>query len=157
MARQRTPKEKMSAVLTADRLNSTEAAARETGIPARSIRQWRNDPELAELRRKTREETAEEVTMVEILAWTRLIERLQADQIETRDLIILAGVATDKAQLLSGQPTARTENKSITDGLDDHERQALNDAILGELGRRSDARAPEPAVGAPVEEGAATS
>jgi hypothetical protein len=105
------------AVAKAEQLGSSEAAGKELGIEPRYIRRWRDDPQLSEIVRKTREETAEDVTAAMVLSWARLIERLERDDIDTRDLIILAGVATDKAQLLSGNATERTETRDLTDGL----------------------------------------
>ena len=35
----------------------------------------------------------------------------------------------DKAQLLTGAATERTEHRELTDALDDHEKEALADAI----------------------------
>lgn len=65
-----------------------------------------------------------------------------------------AAILIDKYRLEVGEATDRTETVSITDGLDDHERDALNDAIRGELARRADERAAEPAVGTAGEAGA---
>ena len=129
MPPRRTRREKAAAVVLADSLNSSDLAGKQLGVAGRSIRRWRDDPELAAIVRKTREETAEDISAAMVLSWTRLIERLERDEIETRDLIILAGVATDKAQLLSGAATSRTESVSVTDGMDDHERQALRKVL----------------------------
>jgi hypothetical protein len=143
-------------VATAERLQSSDAAGKELGIPGRTIRRWREDPRLADIVRKTREETAEDVSAAMALAWQRIIERLANDAVETRDLIILAGVATDKTQLLTGKATDRVEQVSITDGFDDEERDALNDAIRRELERRTHGHAPEAAVGPAEPAGAET-
>lgn len=114
-----TLREKTNAVAVAERHNSAEKAGKELGIAARTIRRWREDPAMADVIRKTRDETAGDVAAAMVLAWARLIERLQRDEVDTRDLIILAGVATDKAQLLSGGATARTEARDITGTLSD--------------------------------------
>ena len=111
--------DKANAVVVAERHNSSEVAGKELGIPARTIRRWRDDPLMADIVRKTREETAGDVAAAMVLAWARLIERLQRDEVDTRDLIILAGVATDKAQLLSGGATGRTETRDLTGTLSD--------------------------------------
>ena len=122
-------KRKAEAVVLADNKGSVRAAARELGMPARSIYRWRDDPEMAQYVAKTREELAEDVRTAAALFWSTLIDRVKAGDIETRDLIIASGVAIDKAQLLSGGATARTESRVLTEGLDDHERTALRDAI----------------------------
>ena len=154
MPRRHTQRERAQAVATAERLNSAEAASKELGIAARTIRRWRDDPEMADIVRKTREETAEDVTAAMVLSWARLIERLQRDEVDTRDLIILAGVATDKAQLLSGAATSRTESRDITDDLDDHESDLIGEAIRNELARRANADAAKTEVAAAGEAGA---
>ena len=115
----RARRERAQAVLLADALNSTEEAGKRLGIPPRTIRRWRDDPELAELVRKTREETADDVKVAMVLAWERIIQRLKADAVETKELIVLAGVAFDKHQLATGGATARTEARDITGTLSD--------------------------------------
>jgi hypothetical protein len=67
-----------------------------------------------------------------------------------------AAILLDKYRLEVGEATNRTENLSITDGINDHERQALRDAIVGELARRADEGAPVPTVGTAGPEGADT-
>jgi hypothetical protein len=115
---------KAEAVVLADALNSADEAGKRLGIPGRSIRRWRDDPELAELVLKTREETADDVKVAMVLTWERIIQRLKADEIETKDLIVLGGVAFDKHQLATGGATARTEARDITGTLSDVELDA---------------------------------
>ena len=55
--------------------------------------------------------------------------RSRIDEFEPRDLSVLWGILTDKAQLLSGAATSRTETRALTDSLADHEKEALADAI----------------------------
>ena len=55
--------------------------------------------------------------------------RARLPEFEPRDLTILYGVVADKAQLLSGEPTQRTEHRDMTAALTDHEKDALADAI----------------------------
>ena len=110
---------KERAVLLADALNSADEAGKRLGVAGRSIRRWRDDPELAALVLKTREETADDVKVAMILTWELLIERLKAGEIDTRDLIVLGGVAFDKFQLATGGATARSELRDITGSLSD--------------------------------------
>ena len=150
MPRRYTKAEKAAAVIEAE-ASSTEAASEKLGIPRRTIGYWMDRPEFADLRHKTQEERADQFRVLAQLAVDRLVTLIPS--MKAHDLIILAGVATEKGQLLGGQATARTENVSITDGLDDHEKSALRDAIVGELARRADEGAPVPAVGVAAEEG----
>ena len=127
MARPR--RERLAAVVLADALNSTDAAGKQLGIPGRAIRRWRSDPELAEIVRKTREETADDVKVAMTLAWELIIQRLQAGQIETRDLIVLGGVAFDKHQLATGGATMRSENRELNDLPDSTYVEAIREAV----------------------------
>lgn len=124
--RRYTKRQKAAAVVTAE-MSSTLAAAEALGIPESSIRYWLDDPQFANLRTKTREETAEGFGVLVHMAQGRLLELIPT--MDARDLTILLGVATEKGQLLSGQATGRTETKTLTDGLADHEREALRRVI----------------------------
>ena len=108
-------------------LSSTMAAAEKTGIPRTTIAYWLDDPAFVDLRRKTREESAEGFDVLIHMAQGRLQELIP--QMEPRDLVTLLGVATDKAQLVSGKATARTETKELTEGMNDHEREALRKVL----------------------------
>lgn len=115
---------------------SVAAAAEQTGVPESTLRYWMDDPKFAELRAKSQEERAEGFRVLSLLAIQRLSTLV--DQMEPRDLIVLAGVATEKAQLLSGHATSRSETREATAGLADHEKVALRDAIDGWLAGRSE-------------------
>jgi hypothetical protein len=128
--RRYTKREKAAAVVTAE-MSTTMAAAEATGIPRTTIAYWLEEPEFVTLRQKTRGEMAEGFTVLGHLAMARLKELVPT--MEPRDLTILLGVVTEKAQLLAGQPTARTETRALTDSLDDHERAALRAVIEGAL------------------------
>jgi hypothetical protein len=103
------------------------AAAETTGIPETNIRRWQDDPELAKYGAKTREEIAEGARMIAALAVDKIADAIRNDKFEPRDLLIAFGLAVDKSQLLGGQATTRTE--TLTDGMDDHERQALRKVL----------------------------
>jgi len=120
-------KVRLHAVLTADRLGSAEKAADELGLTPRSVQRWMHDPELAQIVAKTREQSADAIRAVASLSWAQLAQRVADGKMEDRDLIILAGVATDKAQLLSGDATSRTEHRELLADFDDHERDAMAD------------------------------
>lgn len=149
--RRYTRQQKVDAIVAAETTNAT-AAAEQTGIPESSIRYWLDNPKFAELRAKTQQERADGFRVASTLALARLIDLIPT--MDAKDLIVFMGVATDKMQLLSGQATDRTETRDLTYGFDDHEREVLNDAIRGELARRSDERSAVPAVGTTGEAGA---
>lgn len=126
--RRYTKSQKAEAVAEAERSSMTAASER-TGIPVTTIDYWMDKPEFAELRSKTREQIAEGSMVLANLAQSELSRKVKAGEVEPRDLAVIYGIAIDKAQLLSGAATSRTETKSLTDGLDDHERQTLRDVI----------------------------
>jgi len=111
---------KIMGVVAAE-MTSIDAAAKAIDVSARSLRVWRSMPEFQQYVDFTREQMVGELTAVAVMAWSRLMVRLLEDRIESRDLVILAGVATDKMQLLSGGATSRLEKRSIPDILNDHE------------------------------------
>ena len=136
--RRYTKREKASAVTAA--LAATAAAASDaTGIPRRTIGYWLDSPAFAELRQKTREQLAEGSMVLANLAQAELQRKVNAGEVEPRDLAVIYGIAIDKAQLLSGAATTRTEHRDLTDSLPDHEKEALADAIDGWLATRADA------------------
>ena len=112
---------------------STDAAAEASGVPRSTLRHWLDDPEMAPYRHKAREALAEEMTVIARLAAQKLAEAIRRGDLEPRDLIMAAGMATDKSQLLTGQATGRLETRDLTDTLDDHERATLRDILDGVL------------------------
>ena len=124
--RRYTRRQKATAVIAADVVN-VSAAAEQTGIPRSTIRRWMDDPDLADLRQKTREDLAAEARVLQQLAAEQIRRRLP--EYEPRDLNALYGIMAEKAQLLSGQATGRLETLALTDGMDDHERAALRSVL----------------------------
>jgi hypothetical protein len=128
-------REKVAAVIAAE-MSSLTAASEQMGIPMRTLSHWRQNPELAELAKKTREEMADDMKVLAHLAAARLTQLVPT--MEPRDLTVLLGVATDKGLLLSGEATARTETRSLTEGWNDHERKALREAVRGAIDQRDE-------------------
>jgi hypothetical protein len=106
-------------------MTSAAAAARSTGIPERNITRWRDDPAMAEYVQKTRDALADDIRIAAAVAWDQLIKRIRSGDIETRDLIVAAGVAVDKSQLLTGGATSRTEARDLTGTFSDERVAAL--------------------------------
>lgn len=124
--RRYTKRQKVTAVVAAE-MSSTLAAAESTGIPRTTIAYWMEEPEFVTLRQKTREDLADESKALAHKALGEIQRRL--GEFEPRDLTVLYGVLTDKSQLLAGHATGRTETKALTDGLNDHEREALRRVV----------------------------
>lgn len=139
MARQHrsyTNVERMEAVAAAT-VHGAKPIAAKTGIPRRTISYWLTSPEFAELRQRTKAEMHDGFAILVSAAQERLAYLIPT--MDARDLITLMGVATDKKLLLSGDATSRSEHRSLSDELDDHERAALRDVLAGELERRQTA------------------
>ncbi len=129
----RPKREKLAAVMAAEMVGVVQAS-RTTGIPESSIRVWREKPEYAEIRAKTREDLAADVKLAAHLTWRRVIEL--APMMEARDAIFASEKAATILQLLSGEATSRTETRDLTDTLNDHEREQLRkvlDEVLAEV------------------------
>lgn len=120
-------------------------AARQTGIPESSIHQWMDSSEFAELRERTKLQVTGE--------WWGFVQqafRRTSDLLNKTDDPVKAATAGaiifDKMALASGDATSRTETRSLTDDLDDHEAEVLGEVIRGELARRKDGDTAIPAV-----------
>lgn len=124
--RRYTKAQKANAVMAAEATSMT-AVAEATGIPLTTLDYWMDQPEFVALRTKTREELAEGFMVLAHKSQAALIKLVPT--MEARDLTVLLGVATDKAQLLSGAATNRTEHRDLTDDLNDHEKETLRDVI----------------------------
>lgn len=148
--RRYTKRQKASAV-TAAIASTTHAAAEELGIPERTLGYWMEHPDFAELRSKTREQIAEGSMVLANLAQSELQRKVRAGEVEPRDLAVIYGIAIDKAQLLAGMATSRTESKTLTDGLNDHEKQIIRDLIDSAVAEPAEAGAGADTVGAGAE------
>jgi hypothetical protein len=124
--RRYTTREKVTTVMAAE-MTSLTAAAEAAHIPKSTVQSWLDNPKIAQLRTTTREQLADEARVLQQLAAQAIRARLP--EFEPRDLTILYGVVADKAQLLSGAATTRTEHRDLTEKLSDHEKDALADAI----------------------------
>lgn len=146
--REYTKRQRLTAVVAAE-ATSEKAAAIATGIPRSTLRHWMDDPELEPYRHNARQALAEEMVVVARLATQKLAQAIREDRLEPRDLVIAAGMATDKSQLLSGQATDRLETRDITATLDDHERARLRDILDDALRSAETATPVGPGVDAP--------
>ena len=137
MATERKPKrtytkrQKVTAVIAAE-MSSVTAAAEATGIPKRTVGYWFDSPDFATIRTKTREDLADESRGLAHRVLQEIDKKLP--EFEPRDLAILYGILTDKAQLLSGGATSRLEHRELLNDMDDHEREAMT-AWLRDLAR----------------------
>src|SRR6185503_7507849 len=109
-------------------VEGTRPAAERLGVPVSTLHSWREQPEFAQLRTQKKDDVAADVWA----AFQKGIRRIEELMPVTEDMAKVAtatGILYDKFALMSGQATARTETVKLTDGLDDHEKDALRDAI----------------------------
>jgi transposase-like protein len=129
VTRRRYTKAEKATVVIAAEMSTAAAASQASGVPESTVRYWLDNPKYAELRVKTREEAAAGFSVLMYMAQERLRELIPT--MEPRDLTILLGVSAEKAQLLGGGPTSRTETRTLADDLDDDEKRRLRDWIDG--------------------------
>ena len=127
MARRRYTKAEKATVVIAAEMSTAAAASQASGVPESTVRYWLDNPKFAELRVKTREEAAAGFSVLMHMAQEQLQKLIPT--MEPRDLTILLGVSAEKAQLLGGGPTSRTETRALSDDFDDDEKQRLRDWI----------------------------
>jgi hypothetical protein len=145
--RQYTKRTKLATTIAAEISGVTQTAVA-TGIPHQTISYWMNDPELGEIRRKTREDLADEIKAVAHLAWQRVAATIRDGSMEPRDAIFAAEKATSLQILMTGGATARTENRDITGTISDLDLlAAITEAESLTSGVGGEAQTPEPAEG----------
>jgi hypothetical protein len=134
-----TREEKAEAVTEAVR-TSIVATAQRRGIPERTVGYWFHASEFADLRDKTRDELAGGALLGAHMALSEILDRIRSGKIDSKSLVTAFGVFVDKAQLLTGMATARTESRDITGTLSDSDLVAAlreADAITGGAGAAS--------------------
>lgn len=117
-------------------VDGSAEAARKTGIPERTIQEWTNRPEFAELRARTKDQVAEEWWAIVQKGVRRVADLLDSAE-DVQKVATATAIVTDKMLLLRGEATARTES-TLMQGKSDHEQRILADLINAELERRAD-------------------
>lgn len=104
-------------------------AERQLAIPKQTIDYWlRQDERFGHLRTRAREEVAEDFWTGVQVGLEEVTKGLRTDA-PLKDKAAALGVLYDRFALLTGDPTARTENREVEAGLKDHESEALRKAI----------------------------
>ena len=132
---------------------STAAAA--TGIPERTIRQWQDTEEFAELRQRTKDQVADEWWAGVQRGFRIVITGFDGPE-PLQQKATAAAILFDKLALMRGEATSRSEVRPLAEEYNDHELATLNTVLRDELARRTDQRATETAVGVPAATGADT-
>lgn len=107
-------------------------ASRQTGISQPAISKWFHSPEFDELRARNKPDITAEWKVGVQKGFRRAVELLE----HTDDPVKAATTAAiifDKMALWDGEPTARTEMRTWTDGLDPDKQRRLRDWALDKL------------------------
>jgi hypothetical protein len=128
-------------------------AARQTGIPESTVREWYELPEFAELRARNKEEVT-----AEWWAGVQKAFRRSVDLLEHTDDPVKAATAGaimfDKMALSRGEVTSRSE--SLTSGFDRDQQAAIRDWLASLARSEADRGGDGNGVAVPSEEPAAT-
>lgn len=106
-------------------MTSAEEASRQTGIPGRTIREWVESPEFAELRQTPREEVGEAMWVAIQEAVHELRKGLVNPKAYLRDKVAAFDSLVDKRALIIGEATSRTESKDISGDIDPNIKREL--------------------------------
>lgn len=146
--RRYTRSQKTDLVAQVERTSLT-ATAEATGVPLTTLKYWYDHPDFAEVRTKTKDELAQGSIVMAVIAQGELIRRIRSGKISDQALVAAYGVGVDKAQLLSGDATARMETRDLTGTLADSDiRAAIREAEA--IARGTDGRAPAEAPDPPA-------
>lgn len=83
---------------------------------------------MAQLRAEKKEEVVGDVWAAFQMGVQRIAELLPVTT-DLAKVAVATGVVYDKLALMTGEATARSESRALTEGLSDHERQQLADAL----------------------------
>ena len=104
------------------------AAERTTGIPKETVQYWTQKPEFVQLRTTAREVVVEQLWIGIQVGIEELTKGLQSDAPVNHKAAAFEALA-ERYALLNGEATTRTETRTLTDGLDDHEKAALRSVL----------------------------
>lgn len=134
--RRYTKRQKIAAVIAAE-MTTQASAAEQAGVPRKTLAYWFDDPAFAEYRQKVREDLGPEGIALAHNVLGEIKRRLP--EFEPRDLSTLYGILIDKAQLVTGHATTRTETRDITETLTPEAVDALADEVDAWLKARTPA------------------
>lgn len=124
--RRRYTKRQKAAAVGLSVVDGVRPAAEKLGIPLSTLESWRQHPAFEQLRTEKKEEVAADVWAAFQTGVRRVVELIP----QTDDLAKVAtatGIIYDKFALMSGEATARNENREILHDFADGEREALEE------------------------------
>ena len=127
MTKRRYPNARKAAAVILAEQTSVTAAAEAMEIPATTLDYWMRQPQFVAIRERAHEDMADENIVAARYGLGILVQRMP--DMESKDLIDAVELAARNAALLSGGATSRTETRTVTDGLNDHEAAALRELL----------------------------
>jgi len=131
------------------------AAAKATGVPARSLRRYKDDPELAVLGLSVREDVEKALWVGIQVGLDQVLTGLADPDERLRDKADAVNMLMTQHALLTGQATMRSETRDLTSTFEDHELDELRTYL--ERNRVTSQHPAEVAVASPGQNGAAPS
>jgi hypothetical protein len=128
VTRRRYSEAKKAEVVGLATIEGQRGASQITGIPLTTIHGWYNAPRFEQLRTAKREEF-EEALWVGVQVGLKAVVDAFDGEADLGRKSVAFGILYDKLALMRGDATSRTESRSITDDLNDNERQRLRDWI----------------------------
>ena len=125
-------------------IDGPKAASEATGIPESTVRSWMDTEEFAQLRKRTKEQVADEWWAI-VQEGMRRVRELLPDSTDVQKTATATAIIADKMLLIRGEPTS-IAHLNLAEGMDDHERELLSSAIRAELARRTNGDPAETAV-----------
>ena len=92
------------------------AASEATGIPERTIYAWQESEEFAELRKRTKEQVAEEWWAIVQRGFRRTADLLDGAT-DAQKVAVATAIIADKMLLIRGEATGRIESVNLSDDL----------------------------------------
>ena len=130
MRGKRRPNDERAQALGLAMVRGVPEASKATGIPQRTLRHWKNDPEFAELGLSAREEVASAMWVGIQVGLEEVHKGLTNPDERLRDKADAVAMLIEKRALMVGEATSRTE-ATVSRGWNDEERRKLRDFVDG--------------------------
>ncbi len=123
-------KRRQAEVVGLSEVVGVRAAARKAHVPVSTLENWRLREDMAQLRTQKKEDVAADVWAAFQAGVRRIVELIPQTE-DMSKVAVATGILFDKFALMSGEATSRTESKTLTDGMNDHERETLRHILDG--------------------------
>jgi hypothetical protein len=113
-------KRQRGAVVGMAEVMGVRPAARKAHVPESTIRRWRENPDVAQMRAEKHDEVVADVWSAFQMGVKRIIELIPESD-DLSKVAVATGIIYDKLALMSGAATTRSEHRDVTDSFDDEE------------------------------------